>query len=77
MGYEYALRDGAGTVIEQGTAEVDANTRPAPIDLRPGAAGIRRGIWNVVDDRLELDYSEAGGQRPQSLGGATTYRTTR
>jgi hypothetical protein len=77
LDFRYVMRDGSGTVIEEGTADGDANLRPATIDFRSNAGTVRRGLWDVVDDRMTLDYSTPGGQRPSGLGAASTYRTQR
>lgn len=76
--YQYVMRDGAGGVVEQGTAGVDAGARPfATIEFRPASGGTRQGVWDVFNDRMQMDYAAPGGQRPAGLGGASTYRTTR
>jgi hypothetical protein len=75
--FRYVLRDRSGAVMEEGTAEVDANLRPSTIDFRSIAGAVRRGLWDIVDDRMTLDYSEPSGQRPQRIGAGTTYRTQR
>jgi hypothetical protein len=76
--YQYALIDAAGATTESGTAQVDANAQPlATIDLQPSAGAARRGVWDVVDDTMQLDYGAPGAARPGSLAGAGVYRTVR
>jgi hypothetical protein len=75
--YSYVLRDAAGAAIESGTITVEALARPVPtIDLT-SSSGVRRGVWEVFESQMQLDYSIPGGSRPATLSGAGTYTTPR
>lgn len=75
--YTYVLRDASGASIESGTITVDAIAKPLPtIDLTPGGSGQpRRGVYDVFERQLQIDYGTPGAARPVSLAGSSTYRT--
>lgn len=74
--YTYALIDGAGRTIERGTLIIEPLATPfATIDFQATGGGTRRGVYDIVSDRMELAMGEAGASRPSGLAGAAVYRT--
>lgn len=75
--YEYAILTEGGTAIESGTVTVTLATRPFPvIDLLSGV-GRRLGVYDIVSDTMRLSLANAGGDRPNTLSSASSYRTPR
>ena len=76
--YEYTLASSPALPMETGTATIDPLARPlTTIDLRPSAAAPRLGVYDIVGDTMRLALGDAGGPRPASLAGGSTYMTTR
>lgn len=74
--YAYALIDGSGRTIESGTLQIEPTATPlATIDFQPRAGAPRRGVYDIVSDRMDLALGEAGASRPANLAGAAVYRT--
>jgi len=78
-GYDYEWRDGAGALVERGTASLDPLARPVSIIdfTAAGTGAVRRRVYDAESDLLRLDVAAAGASRPSSLAGASVYRTPR
>ena len=76
--FDYVLRSENGSASETGTVRVEPLARPWPrIDLVPQGGASRPGIYNILDDRMEISLSSPGGNRPSDLATASVYRTAR
>jgi len=74
--YTYSLIDSSGRTIESGTLQIEPLATPlATIDFQPRGGSTRRGVYDIVSDRMELALADAGASRPSSLSAATVYRT--
>ena len=73
----YELLAESGTVIEAGTASVNAAARPYPfIDLVSPTAG-HVGVYDIVSNEMRVALGSPGSSRPVDLSGATVYRSSR
>jgi len=76
--FAYTFRAADRSTIESGSFVVDAAKKPLPtVDFRPTSGASRLGVWDILNESLQLNLGPSGGARPSSLAGASTYTTTR
>lgn len=74
--YTYSLLAADRSTIESGIFVVDPVRKPlATVDFRPSSGAVRLGVWDVMNETLQLNLGAPGTPRPASLAGAAVYTT--
>jgi hypothetical protein len=76
--FEYSFLSADGMTLESGRMKIGWNVRPVPpVDFNSSNGSSRLGIYDIVENTLQLVLAPAGVTRPSSFAGEATYTTAK